>query len=268
MNCLYCGKVTQQKYCSVECEDKEKQMFNLSDTLPLVFDSHSKAAEFYGRDRRTINKYQGSLYIIDKERVSSLGRIYSKCLACDNLTLSSKARHGYCKECTKKGVGKKQQGKTISKLFKGPGNPNYVNGKSKNNFRSKNSKEYRAWRKAVLKGREGHTHHILPFALFPQYKFEIWNGLVLTEYQHIELHRRQLDVVLLPIVYNHLESLKKDVQDLPEWYSHLPEVQSILQLPEKQFPEHELLRVVPSNYRKLVQHHHPEFAQQVFPHWE
>jgi len=237
---------------------------------PLRFYSLTNATKYFKMDRRTLQKKEGDLYIIDKENIAfHNNKKYVPCKTCDHFTLSAKGRHGYCKSCQAKGLGKQSQGRQIAKRYKGEGNPNYVDGNSKSNFRTQHSTEYRAWRANVLNDKQGyHAHHILPYALFPEFKFEVWNGIALTPYQHITIHHLQLDLELLPIVHAHLSSPETDVQNLPEWYSHLPEVQSVLELDEKPFPEHELLRVVPSNYRKQLQRLHPEFVQQVFPQWE
>ena len=278
MNCLYCGKISPQKYCSVICEDKEKQMFNLSNKWPLYFNSMSQVAKFFNRDRRTMKKYEGTLFVIDKKRIAkdnlSINKtkvIYKQCSICNKLEISSKCRKGYCQSCSKKGLGKKEQGKKISKMYKGKGNPNYTNGKSNRSFRNYDTKAYKNWRENVLKFNKHitkeqlvncviHTHHILPHAFFPEFNLKVWNGVALTEFHHIQLHRLQLDVVLLPILHSQLE---RGVLNLREYFLHLPQVQSVLQLPVEPVPEHELLRVVPSNYHKTLQSLHPQFAQQV-----
>jgi len=268
MNCNYCGRLTSnQKYCSKECGQKEKAMFDKCGAQPLVFDSLGKVSEYYKRDRRTITKYEGQLYIIDKSKVSSKVKIYTKCLTCDNLSLPSKARYGYCKSCQAKGIGKQQQGRKLAQMYKGEGNPNYVHGESKSTDRT--SAKYKHWQKQVVQDKKGHhAHHILPFSLFPKLRYKSWNGLALTPFQHTELHRQQLDIELLPIVYHYLEQQEMDAPNLPVWYSLLPQVQSVLQLDGDLLDQFELLRVVGSNYRRQLSNRHPQFVQQVFPHWE
>jgi hypothetical protein len=53
------------------------------------------------------------------------------CKTCSNLSISSEARAGYCKDCKSKKLGRKAQRKIISEKYKGVNNPNYVSGKSK-----------------------------------------------------------------------------------------------------------------------------------------
>lgn len=253
-------------YCSEECKLAEQKMFDLCGPVPLVFDSLQKVSEYYQRDRRTITKYEGRLYTLDKSKVDSKVKVYFPCKICSEPTLISKARNGYCKKCSKDGRSRKEQGKKISKLYTGEGNPNYTNGKSKRNFRNTKTSKYRQWRDYIVSTYKGKfivsldAHHIIPAALFPEFRFAQWNGVALKRWHHIELHRRRLDLLLLPKLYS---QSKLDALNLRQYFLHLPEVQSVLQLPYKKYDQCELIRVVPNNYHKLLLDLHPEFAQRV-----
>lgn len=61
--------------------------------------------------------------------------------------------------------------------------------------------DYRVWRREVLaansytcavcgvKGGKLHSHHVLPFSKFPQYRYEVTNGLAMCKPYHIETHK-------------------------------------------------------------------------------
>lgn len=79
---------------------------------------------------------------------------------------------------------------------------NYQGGISSENHIIRNSTEIKIWRKRVFE-RDNYTcqyceergsilnaHHIKPFALYPELRFESKNGITLCKKCHIELHKR------------------------------------------------------------------------------
>lgn len=78
---------------------------------------------------------------------------------------------------------------------------NWKGGVSKKNKRDRTSVEYKNWVKSVfirdnyicqncnIKGVKLNAHHIKPFALFLELRFEISNGITLCEKCHIDYHK-------------------------------------------------------------------------------
>ena len=126
MNCNYCGKVTKKSttFCNNTCETSYNKMFSVK-SKP-VFRTYQEAGKYFNRDFRTMKQYENILFTIDKSLPSASTK-WKECKLCGELSPSSKARSGYCETCTAKGLGKKEQGKHISSLYKGKGNPNYKN---------------------------------------------------------------------------------------------------------------------------------------------
>lgn len=80
---------------------------------------------------------------------------------------------------------------------------NWKGGISDENHRVRESAKYKQWRKDVFI-RDGYTcqhcgavggmlnaHHIKPFSVFPELRFDVSNGITLCKQCHIELHRRE-----------------------------------------------------------------------------
>jgi hypothetical protein len=265
--CKYCGRFCKDEFCSEECNKSFSKLLLLD---KKIFRSYTDAAEYLNKDVRVIKKWEGVLYEIDRT-ITHPSIIFKICSGCLNQTQSRNCRNGYCKECSKKGIGRKNQAKIVSEKYKGNGNPNFIDGKAllRNNKRSKT--EYKNWVKEVKKQCNNkcyltgiktnlEAHHILPMSIFPEVMYESWNGVMLVHHCHIELHRLRLDVELLPTLY--YES-KQDAQHLREVFVHQPQIQLLLQLPEKTYSWHERISVIPKNYHKLILDRHPEFAQSV-----
>jgi hypothetical protein len=130
MSCFYCGKITKKgaSYCNDACEINYTDLFN-QESKP-VFRTFQEAGKFYKRDFRTMKRFEGALFTIDKT-LPSANTKWTVCVSCGEQSPKSKARRGYCVDCTAQGLGKKNQGLIISKRYKGPGNPNYIDGNSK-----------------------------------------------------------------------------------------------------------------------------------------
>lgn len=277
IKCKYCQKSCNLKKEDKFCSNRCRQMFEKLTSKPYKeFASYTHASTYFEVDHRTLKKWEGTLYKIDKSLQIDYWSKHVICKTCGKESKSSKCRMGYCRDCTKKGLGHKEGGKKLSKIYKGKGNPNYIHGNTKQSILDRKN-QWHCWGRFVfakdnytcaLSGRTDdlQTHHIIPFSLYPNFRFEIKNGIILNRFYHIELHRRQLDLLLLPT----LASYKSDVQELTEWFVLQPQVQSLLQLPYQKHDRHELIRVVGcySNYRKQIQILHPGFDLSFLDHLE
>lgn len=277
-NCNNCGKLNSNTFCTEFCKTEYEKLFNKSDVYPLYFHNLNQASEFFGKDSRTLkSKFENILFkldpnLINKNGVTKTGKPRiktSKCKTCNFTYSTSESRAGYCKDCTKAGLGKKEQGKIISKLYTGVNNPNYINGLTSTKERQKSY--MRRWSKAIkklddkkcviCKSTESlESHHILPVSFFPELMNSLTNGITLCMFHHTELHLRLLDIELLPILYQqHIQ----DALNLRQFFLSLFQVQQLGQLPYKEYSKLDRLRKLPRNYRKLLQSAHPEFARQV-----
>lgn len=85
----------------------------------------------------------------------------------------------------------------LSQAMLGPKAPNWQGGKTEKSIIIRHSLEYRLWREAIFKrdnymcqdcgddtGGNLQAHHIKPFALYPELRFEISNGVTLCEPCH------------------------------------------------------------------------------------
>ncbi len=110
----------------------------------------------------------------------------------------SAIKKGDCKFCSRHCYQEWQQGRSRSDEFRqkcsgrnGESNPNWRGGIDPINKRLRNSDEYMEWRHLVFErddytcqeclanGVYLHAHHIQPFALFPELRFDVANGLTL-----------------------------------------------------------------------------------------
>lgn len=265
INCIWCGKQARLsgQFCSVACSDAHSAML----AKPFrTFASYLEAAEYSGRDTRTIRNYEGVLFAVDKSLRSRRAKLQS-CKICGNQFKSAENRNGYCPLCSQAGKGRQAQAALIKQRYQGTGNPNYVDGSTKQTFRHK--RLGKRWTKTVIQqdGRcrscgieqQLQPHHVLPVALFPDYAIDLHNGITLCGHHHTELHRLRLDLLLLPTLFASLAG----ALPLHEVLCCQPEFQALRQLPWQPFQKRELLRVTPKNYRRQILRLHPEFAQQV-----
>lgn len=133
--------------------------------------------------------------------------------------------------------------------------------------RYRRDEEYVAWRRKVKRRDNSkcrvcglykyvQVHHVLPKALVPERTYDVTNGIVLCRYHHVELHRKRLDVVLFPVIY------EGDAAGLGEPHQLLADhpLFETSFTGRKPLPKNELLRAVPNNYQKELRAHHPEWA--------
>ena len=143
-NCGWCGIRVSGEFCGVSCRAKMKAMLAIE---PRAFVIYSEAAKYLGRDVRTVRRYEGLLFWIDKSLpIRSI--IWVTCCVCGAQTKSSENRRGFCKSCSKKGEGRKSQSSILSELYRGEGNPNYIDGKSAKTFR--HQREGKEWPEPLL----------------------------------------------------------------------------------------------------------------------
>lgn len=212
-------------------------MFNQN--VKPAFRTYQQAGKFYKRDFRTIKKFENILFTIDKS-LPSANTKWKTCKICGNQTGSSKARAGYCSDCTIKGIGKMNQGRIISKMYIGKGNPNYLDGNSHvSDYQTNN------WYK--LKKRLNITHcelthipnnvdyhHIIPRWFCKLVGIDVFdpNNIIGINYQyHKVIHHLQLDIVLLPTLYS---LYKKDAQQLRSQFLNLLQLHKVHEYPVDQ----------------------------------
>ena len=143
-NCNWCGRqVLNTNFCAKLCED----LYNDMIAKPFQsFYSYAQASEYLGKDTRSIRKYEGILFEIDKTLPNRHTKL-QLCKVCGESFKAHENRAGYCSLCSKTGEGKKAQSRMISELYSGQGNPNFVHGEAKQTFR--NRKSGKTWKKVV-----------------------------------------------------------------------------------------------------------------------
>lgn len=194
------------------------------------------------------------------------------CKICDIQSSGTNKVNGYsvCRKCTDKGLGRKLQAEKVSKMYKGDNNPNYVHGNStakiwQNSRWAKLRKDYPN-KKCCKCGthKNIHLHHVIPQCfLSHEEKFNIHNIIPLCSNHHKELHHLQLDIVLLPILY---QQYKKDALQLQQFFFQQPQFQAMNEIGDEKYNKLSLVQLTPRNYYKIVRSHHPEFFQQELVH--
>lgn len=248
MNCTYCGKITKKNttYCNNTCEKNYLTMFN-QEAKP-VFRTFQEAGKFYNKDFRTMKKFEGTLFTIDKTLPSASTKWVS-CNICGEPSPKSKARSGYCNHCTSKGLGKKKQGIQIASLYKGSGNPNYVHGEASNKEYQDNAwyklKKELASNKCELTGIDSDIdyHHIIPrwFCKYANISpYDTNNIISLNRNYHKVVHHLQLDILLLPILYS---VYRKDAHLLRSQFLNLLQLHKVHQYPVDQLQSLSLFQV-------------------------
>jgi hypothetical protein len=262
-NCSVCGKFTNRKCC------EEKVFLEKG----LVFNYHSEAARYFNVDSRYAKrKLYNVNYTLNEIKITKNSKLVN-CKICNQSSITSKCRAGYCKNCSRKGLGKKTRGIELRNKYLGEKNPNFKDGKAKQSIRSRH--EWKEIRKEILSERQccevsGHSkylhlHHILPVCLFPQYSLEKWNIIVLQANLHIEVHRQDLDIVLLP---NLCSLYKEDVHLIREEFVRQLKFHKFHLLDEMPNEKLELLKENQNWYRKKLHLIPIEFVLQEFGHLE
>lgn len=266
MSCLYCGKITKKSttYCNVTCETNYSDLFK-QQSKP-IFRTFQEASKFFKRDFRTMKKFEGTLFIIDRTLPSASTK-WVLCKICGTQSSKSNARRGYCTECTSQGLGKKNQGKFISQKYTGSGNPNYLDGKSVINEYQTND-----WYKLKKDLNFTHCaltnitndidyHHIIPRWFCKLANIDVFdknNIIPLNHHYHKVVHHLQLDIVLLPILYSWY---KKDVRQLQLQFLKLLELHKVHQYPVDQLQSLSLFQLSRYPGKKKLLLLLPEFLQ-------
>jgi len=262
------------KHFSCDSRTAKKNLFNIKYII-------NRSTEFNPNSKLTFCKSCNKKCSVSEAR-------YGNCNACKKKTAPKKDKyckscgikscinnlvnnHLYCKSCTIKGLGRKNQGIIVSQKYKGESNPNYTNGNSKKNLWqdahwTKLRKNYSNKVCAKCSSVKAiHLHHIIPQAfLNKEERYNLNNIIPLCELHHKELHHLQLDIVLLPILY---QQYKKDAQELQQLLCSQPEFQSMSYEGDEKYYKLSLIRLLPKNYHKTLLNLHPEFVQQEFPHF-
>ena len=133
-NCCWCGRhATEGEFCGKLCEAAHTDMMSRPHR---AFRSHLQASKYLGRDVRTIRRYEGLLYTIDKTLPNPRAHRLA-CKVCGSAYKAGENRNGYCPNCSKAGEGRKAQARILAKLYVGGNNPNYVDGGAKQAFRQR-----------------------------------------------------------------------------------------------------------------------------------
>lgn len=230
------------------------------------FYSYQEASRFFKRDFRTLKKLEGDLFEIDKN-LPNPNITFINCFICKKPSPKTEARSGYCKTCSKKGLSRKEQGKKISKLYKGVNNPNFLHGLSK-----VNEYQTRQWRdlkqslnftKCKISNIETNIdyHHIIPRWFCKLSNIDIYdplNIIGLNQNYHKAIHHLQLDILLLPNLYS---LYKKDARQLRKQFLHLCKLHKVHELPLELLEELCLFDVSRYPGKKKLCDLLPEFLQ-------
>ena len=121
--------------------------------------------------------------------------VIATCLVCGSefKTWPSRVNRGsgkYCsKECYRKVRG-----------LRGSDNPWWKGGITPESTKARHTIEYKDWRKAIFardnwtcqdcgkRGGELHVHHVFSFAVFPEHRTALWNGVILCSNCHSKNH--------------------------------------------------------------------------------
>lgn len=224
------------------------------------------------KSSRYISKFNGTCKNcrLTKEEQALLLTKLKQCEHCKNFVKSSQCRHKYCKDCSKKGIGRKYQSKYLQEHYKGDKNPNYTDGKSKVSIYR--SREWRETKKIVnpvcpITGltKKLHYHHIIPARLLSnEEKYNTYNIIALHPCYHKLLHHHRLDIELLPILYPLYKLGAPQLQE--EFVRLLVQFCNNHQIDVMMYQDKHLVQHVPSNYYKTIKNRFPEFFQQEFAH--
>lgn len=237
-------------------------------SLGRLFKSFQEASRYYEKDVRTLKKYEKIYFSVIPEYRNIDN--YKNCKYCKKYTHPSKiGRAGYCSVCTSKGLGKKQQGRIISKRYKGEGNPNYLHGLSK-----KDTWQSAKWyhvknklpNKCLLTGTTENVdyHHIIPnwFCKLSEIDpYCLHNILPVNHEYHKAIHHLGLDVLLLPNLYS---LYKTNAPQLREYFLTQCKLHKLLEIEIEKYQPLCLFQAGRYPGRKKLLNLHPEFLQPFF----
>jgi hypothetical protein len=228
-----------------------------------VFNGYKSAGEYFGRDQRTIKKFEGVLYSIERNTLNNSNTIVVQCRICGSDVASSKARCGYCPDCD----GHKEHGKKLRNLYKGQGNPNFVDGGAKQTFRF--TVAGRHWAKDVknqcqvcaLCGvtQNLHAHHIVPVFFYPEACVLVENGIALCGPHHVLIHEKLLDIIMLPDMVDAFDN----GLNLREAFRNHSEIERIKKHPLKSYSTQDLLRATRGRDHDAVRRMHPNWRRNI-----
>ena len=173
---------------------------------------------------------------------SQKGRIFTK-EHIKNLSLSHRGKRKPLSEETKRKIGlahignkwglghkcSEERKRKMSEERKGSKGSNWKGGVTPLNQSLRNSLDAKIWRESVFKrdkyvcqmcynhSKYLRSHHIKPFAFYPELRFEVSNGVTLCQECHRSLHRRGW------LSRIHLEKLLKKYQDIPNTLENIVE---------------------------------------------
>lgn len=266
MSCLNCGKLTKKSstYCNKICEDNYNNLYNQK-SKP-AFRTFQEASKFFNKDYRTLKKFEGISFTIDKTLPSASTK-WVICKICGDQSPSAKARTGYCTNCTKSGYGKKNQGKIISEKYKGENNPNYLNGNSIITEYQSNDwyklKKQLNFKKCFLTGLDNNIdyHHILPRWFCRLVNIDVFdtnNIIGINHEYHKVIHHLRLDILLLPNLYS---LYKKDAHLLQSEFLNLLQLHKVHEYPVDQLKSLSLFQLSRYPGKKKILDLLPGFLQ-------
>lgn len=210
--CLHCGKTFHIKpsriangygrYCSKACAfaGRSSKVTFTCDTCGQTFERYPhKHAKGRGNFCSPECWYKFSRTIRGEERWTWTGQDVT-CI-CAQCGVSFSVRPGRYKREKQRFCSHKCAGKSMGERFVGETHWLWKGGHRYPRMNAQNRTAYIEWRKAVYH-RDNHTcqhcgkrgvklnaHHILPWALYPERRYDVANGITLCKSCHINLHR-------------------------------------------------------------------------------
>lgn len=268
--CLNCGKLVSKnkEFCNSLCKDN---YFLFTNKEKLEFYSYVQASKYFNKDSRTIKNFENILFTINRNLPNPNIR-YVICKICEQKSISSECRAGYCKICRANGKGKKEQAKIISEKYKGIGNPNYLNGNSKSTdyteSRWKSVKKELKFTECAISGLKENIdyHHIIPRWFCNLVGIDVYdktNIIGINHEYHKAIHHLQLDILLLPNLY---PLHKKDALQLHEEFVRLLKFHKVHEFPVEKLQSLNLFQISKYQGKKKLLHLLPEFLPPFFDH--
>ena len=268
--CLNCGRLTPANsyYCNDNCKANHFLFLNKNENK-LEFYSYKEAAKHYNKDQRTIKKFENVLFTINKN-IGNPNIKFVICKSCNEKSYSSKCRAGYCKNCSRNKKGRKNQAKLLSEKYKGLGNPNYLNGKSKSTDYTNSEwvalKKELDFKECAISGLKQNIdyHHIIPRWFCELAKIDPYdknNIIGLNHDYHKAIHHLQLDILLLPTLYL---LHKTDALQLRKEFLHLMKFHKVHEFDVEKVKSLNLFQIGRYLGKKKLLHLLPEFLPPFF----